>query len=76
MTVGEDSGQEVRRRFCPKCGSPITSTAELMPDVTFVKAGTLDDTSWLEPQMEVWGKSAQPWVEVSERRPRLERGPA
>jgi hypothetical protein len=74
-TVGEDHGRETQRQFCSGCGSPILSLSEGMPDVAFIKAGTLDDTSWLEPQIEVWGKSAQPWVEQVEARPRLDRGP-
>ena len=61
-TVGTDTGQEVHRQFCRECGSPIASVAEAMPQVVFIKAGTLDDTSWLDPQMQVWCESAQPWI--------------
>ena len=74
-TVGEDHGRETQRQFCSACGSPILSLSPAMPDVAILKAGTLDDTSWLEPQLEVWGRSAQPWVEPVEGRPRMERGP-
>ena len=74
-TVGEDHGRETQRQFCSACGSPILSLSGGMPDVAILKAGTLDDTSWLEPQLEVWGSSAQPWVEPVEGRPRMERGP-
>ena len=74
-TVGSDHGQETQRQFCSSCGSPIVSLSAAMPDVAFLKAGTLDDTSWLQPQLEVWGTSAQPWVEAVEGRPRMERGP-
>ena len=56
------SGQPVYRRFCPHCGSPILSDVAAMPDLVFVKAGTLDDTSWLAPGMQIWCESAQPWV--------------
>src|SRR5438046_2340735 len=45
-TVGEDHGQEVERRFCGSCGSPICSVSEANRDWIIVKAGTLDDTSW------------------------------
>lgn len=76
VTVGEDHGRETRRQFCPKCGSPVISESDGIPDVVLVKAGTLDDPSWLAPQIEVWGKSAQPWVQPAEGRPRLERGPS
>jgi hypothetical protein len=62
-TVGTDSGMEVERRFCGNCGSPIVSVPAEGPMV-FIKAGTLDDRSWLEPQLAVWCDSAQPWVPV------------
>jgi hypothetical protein len=74
-TVGEDHGRETQRQFCAACGSPILSLSPGMPGIAFLKAGTLDDTSWLEPQLEVWGSSAQPWVAEVEGRPRMDRGP-
>lgn len=76
VTIGEDHGRETKRRFCPECGSPVMSESDGIPDVVIVKAGTLNDPSWLAPQIEVWGKSAQPWVVPAEGRPRLERGPS
>jgi hypothetical protein len=27
-----------------------------------VRAGTLDDTSWLRPTRHIWTRSKQPWV--------------
>jgi hypothetical protein len=75
VTEGEDSGKEARRHFCPSCGSPICTLSDGFPGVAIVKAGTLDDVSWLEPQIEVWGRSAQPWIAEAEGRPRLPRGP-
>ena len=64
-TVGTDSGQEVARQFCRECGSPIVSLGVATPELAFIKAGTLNDRSWLEPQMQVWCDSAQPWVPVA-----------
>ena len=29
-----------------------------------IRAGTLDDTSWLKPTMEIYCDSAQPWVQL------------
>jgi hypothetical protein len=74
-TVGEASGGETQRNFCSACGSPIYSLSSAFPEVAWLKAGTLDDKSWLEPQVEVWGRSAQPWVEPVEGRPRVETVP-
>jgi len=59
------SGKAVRRRFCKRCGSPIVSLVEIMPDVHFIKGGTLDDRSWLRPTTHFWCDSAQPWVEIA-----------
>jgi hypothetical protein len=56
------SGKPVRRNFCPDCGSPITTDVEAMPDLVFIKAGTLDDTSSLAPTMEIFCSSTQPWT--------------
>lgn len=70
-----DSGLPVRRRFCAACGSPIVSEPEATPGVDWLKAGTLDDTSWLQPQMNVWCDSAQPWVHISEAIPRAGKNP-
>ena len=56
------SGKPVRRNFCPDCGSPITTDVEAMPDLVFIKAGTLDDTSTLAPTMEIFCSSTQPWT--------------
>lgn len=61
-----DSGQPVLRNFCPECGSPITSDVAAMPQMTFIKAGILDDTSWLDPKMHVYCDSAQSWTSIPE----------
>lgn len=76
-TTGEDRGAITHRHFCGNCGSPIMSVIDEMPDMAFIKAGTLTDASWLEPQMEVWTHSSQPWALGTDRHDRqyFERGP-
>jgi hypothetical protein len=61
-TIGEDTEQPVHRQFCSACGSPIISVAEATPDMVWIKAGTLNDRSWLEPEMEIWARSKHPYV--------------
>jgi hypothetical protein len=70
-----ESGKPVNRRFCKKCGSPIVSIVEMMPDLIFIKAGTLDDKSWLRPTMHVWCESAQPWVQIPAEMTRFPKNP-
>jgi hypothetical protein len=63
VETGENNdGEYVRRRFCPTCGSPIVSELVLTGGVVAVKAGTLDDTSGVSPNVEVWCERRQPWV--------------
>lgn len=62
ITVGTDHGTNTYRSFCGNCGSPIVSRIDAFPGTVFVKAGTLDDTSWLNPTEELWCRSQQAWV--------------
>ena len=70
-----DSGQPVFRNFCPECGSPITSDVAAMPELTFIKAGTLDDTNWLDPKMHVYCDSAQLWTPIPDTSQRFAKMP-
>lgn len=57
-----DSGQPVWRHFCGQCGSPLFSRIALMPGMTMIKAGTLDDFSSITPGVEVYTAHAAAWV--------------
>jgi hypothetical protein len=75
QTTGTDSREQRERKFCPQCGSPVLSILAEAPEIIWLKAGTLDDASWVSPAIEVWCESAQPWTDRLPRRPRLQRGP-
>lgn len=60
-TIGSEHGGETERKFCSACGSPVYSVSAVLPELALIKAGTLDDSSWMEPAVEVWASSAQPW---------------
>ncbi len=67
-TTGDETGKPTARHFCTACGSPVVTYSEAVPDMAIIKAGTLEDASWVEPQIDVWTDSAQPWAtEGSER---------
>jgi hypothetical protein len=59
-----DTGKGTERSFCPACGSSVTDSAEVMPDIVMLEAGTLDDPSWVTPAMQIFCDSAQPWVQL------------
>ena len=75
-TVVGDSGKEVPRRFCSTCGSGVYLTCEADPGFVFLKVGTLDDASWLQPAMHIFTASRQPWVQLGDELPRYEKMPA
>jgi hypothetical protein len=64
VTRVADSGNEVSGVFCPECGVRVYHALKSAPDVLSLKPGTLDDTSWLRPDLFIWMKSAQGWVPV------------
>jgi hypothetical protein len=72
---GDDSGLAVVRQFCPKCGSALISDVAATSELLWLKAGTLDDTSWVKPQMSLWTDSAQPWVAIDKNLPHFGRNP-
>ena len=59
-----DSGQGIHSSFCPNCGSPVIDQADVMQGVTMIRAGSLDDQSWLKPTMEIYCDSKMPWVSL------------
>lgn len=64
FTKTADSGRKLECGFCPDCGNRIFHLPESTPDLMNVKAGTLDDTSWLVPEIHIWTRSKQPWVTI------------
>lgn len=63
---GGASGKPFYRSFCSRCGSPISGRGEAYPGLIFIKAGTLDDASWVKPSAHIWCSEKQPWVIIEE----------
>jgi len=74
-TVVGATGGEVSREFCPACGSPMFTVAALSPGLRFVKAGVLDDSSWVQPAMACWTESREPWCIIEEGLPEVAQNP-
>lgn len=45
-----DSGNAMRRGFCPTCDTPLFSLAESRPHLTFIRAAALNDPGLIAPQ--------------------------
>ena len=52
-----------KRGFRPECGSRITGAEFEVEESQFVGilAGSLDDPSWFQPQMDIFVSDVQPW---------------
>lgn len=72
-----DSGGSVERCFCPKCGSPIVSMTEGLnaQGLVAIKAAAFDDVSWLQPSVQVYCDSEQPWLRNLSGLPRVAKSP-
>ncbi len=56
-----DSGNAKNCAFCPECGTRLYH--QFPPgELLSVKAGTLDDTTDLQPTCHIWTRRAQPWL--------------
>jgi hypothetical protein len=70
-----DSGNVMHRRFCPRCGTHLFSSAESRPHLVFVRAGTLDDPETAKPASTIWTSAAPSWACISDALPKVERQP-
>ncbi len=59
-SVEADSGRQLKRGFCPDCGSHVLLLPEL-PGIIFIVAASLDNPSEFKPQQAIWISRAQPW---------------
>lgn len=60
------AGRSKLGAFCPQCGTRIYHKPEWRRGAVSIKPGTLDNTSWLRPDMHIWTRSKQPWVTIPE----------
>jgi hypothetical protein len=71
-----ESGNTMRRRFCPKCGTPLFSHSSGRSDLMVVRVGTLDDREIGGPQSFIWTASAPSWGYVDPDLPNCAGQPA
>jgi len=60
------SGAEVTSWFCGDCGARIYGSRNGRPESMNLRAGTLDDTTWLVPVAHMFMTSAQAWVKPAQ----------
>ena len=63
VEVPRDDGSTQRIYRCPTCQVAVFSEYS-RPEVKFVRAGTLDDPSWVRPDVHIYTRSKVGWVEL------------
>jgi hypothetical protein len=76
FTAGEPaayrSSPGVVRRFCPRCGSPLTYESLRWPEETHVQVCSFDDPTAFQPTRHVHVAEQLPWLHLADG---LERNP-
>ena len=60
----DESGRWLNMRFCPRCGTTLTHTAEIRPGLRSIAAGTFDEPDWFRIERHIWVRSKRPWVQI------------
>jgi hypothetical protein len=68
VDVPRDDGSTQRIFRCPECEVAVFSQYTY-PAVRFVRAGTLDDPSSIEPDVHIFTRSKLPWVTLPDTTP-------
>ena len=58
-----DSGARRVQAFCPNCGAPIYSSAEVDPQTYSLRVGGLRQRDELPPKRQIWMRSKPTWLE-------------
>ena len=74
-TRAAESGNQVRRRFCTRCGSQLFADSTGRPGLTVVRLGTLDEPSSIKPTANIWSASAPAWACLDTSLERVEAQP-
>ena len=74
-TVQGEGGSHISRGFCEHCGSPLMSFIQESPGISIIKAGSLDDSSWVQIVSSFWSDTAAPWSPVDAGAPASARNP-
>lgn len=74
FTKQADSGNELTRHFCANCGSPLYSSAPRNRSFIYVKAGTVDDPTLIEPASQSWVTSKVKWADIDDSLPSYPKG--
>jgi hypothetical protein len=56
------SGNRRIQAFCPECGTPLFAAATENPTSVNIRVGCLSQRAALKPAVQIWTRSAAPWL--------------
>lgn len=65
-TIRFPDAREWNFAVCPDCETRLWSERRATPEIVSLRAGTLDDTSWVYPVAHIWVSSAIDWSPISD----------
>lgn len=57
-----ESGNRRAQMFCPECGTPLYATAPENPTSVIIRLGCVAQRDQLVPAVQIWQRSAMPWL--------------
>ena len=61
-----DSGRNINRGFCARCGTHVATTLDKRPGIIAMTLGSLDNPAAFKPQMNFYTAHALPWVVIGD----------
>lgn len=74
--VRSSQGIQFTELFCSVCHTRIFNKNSMLPDMVFLRAGTLDSSQRLEPMAHIWTSRKQSWVKLPENVPSFQESPS
>lgn len=75
FATARPSGGVTTNQHCPECFSRVCNANTVYPEMTIVRAGTLDDPSGLEPFAHIWTSRKRGWITIDPAVPTFAEGP-
>jgi hypothetical protein len=59
-----DSGSEMTREFCPKCGTPLFLKSTRFPEIEMFTVSSLEELDNVQPSFEIWSTRKVSWSDI------------
>jgi hypothetical protein len=69
-----ESGNRRAQGFCGNCATQLYATEADTPKVLGLRLGCVNERAQLAPKVQIWGKSAMPWLKTLQAVPHHETG--